>query len=187
MREEGGNSNDGGDPQRIKRAAVVSYDYDSDPRWSDCWSNILIPPTRCQDPKSLSTSSANSTRDSSSLASARQRLPPLDAVSHHRIKLMLVEFAYVVFSSSKLRSRSVNSGSRPGLGPVSGPDPRKTWVSGLDRAPSPGPGRLGRSHIGPSPAQQGTWPYLFGPTQGSTVNSLTVDPARTRPSPMVKI
>lgn len=46
MREEGGGggSSDGGDPQRIKRAAAASYDYDGDPRWSDYWSNVLIPP-----------------------------------------------------------------------------------------------------------------------------------------------
>ncbi|ONK81341.1 uncharacterized protein A4U43_C01F27990 [Asparagus officinalis] len=34
----------GVDPQRIKRIAAAAYDYEIDPRWSDYWSNILIPP-----------------------------------------------------------------------------------------------------------------------------------------------
>ncbi|XP_010262257.1 PREDICTED: uncharacterized protein LOC104600817 isoform X2 [Nelumbo nucifera] len=34
----------GEDPQRSKRIAAVSYDYENDPRWADYWSNILIPP-----------------------------------------------------------------------------------------------------------------------------------------------
>ncbi|XP_068637976.1 uncharacterized protein [Aristolochia californica] len=34
----------GEDPQRIKKIAAASYDYESDPRWADYWSNILIPP-----------------------------------------------------------------------------------------------------------------------------------------------
>ncbi|RWR93942.1 transmembrane protein 33 [Cinnamomum micranthum f. kanehirae] len=32
------------DPQQIKKIAAASYDYESDPRWADYWSNILIPP-----------------------------------------------------------------------------------------------------------------------------------------------
>ncbi|XP_010265343.1 PREDICTED: transmembrane protein 33 homolog [Nelumbo nucifera] len=34
----------GEDPQRLKRIAAASYDYENDPRWADYWSNILIPP-----------------------------------------------------------------------------------------------------------------------------------------------
>ncbi|XP_068641272.1 uncharacterized protein [Aristolochia californica] len=34
----------GEDRQRIKKIAAASYDYESDPRWADYWSNILIPP-----------------------------------------------------------------------------------------------------------------------------------------------
>ncbi|KAE9595235.1 putative TMEM33/Pom33 family protein [Lupinus albus] len=30
--------------QKLKRVAASSYDYENDPRWSDYWSNILIPP-----------------------------------------------------------------------------------------------------------------------------------------------
>ncbi|CAL9196437.1 unnamed protein product [Musa hybrid cultivar] len=33
-----------GDPQRLKTTAAAAYDYDNDPRWAECWSNILIPP-----------------------------------------------------------------------------------------------------------------------------------------------
>ncbi|KAL6006941.1 hypothetical protein ACLOJK_032437 [Asimina triloba] len=36
----------GDDPQRLKKIAAESYDYDSDPRWADYWSNILIPPEK---------------------------------------------------------------------------------------------------------------------------------------------
>ena len=32
------------DPQRLKRIAADSYDYDNDSRWPDYWSNVLIPP-----------------------------------------------------------------------------------------------------------------------------------------------
>ncbi|XP_042379109.1 uncharacterized protein LOC121971759 [Zingiber officinale] len=32
------------DPQRLKRIAASSYDYEGDPRWAEYWSNILIPP-----------------------------------------------------------------------------------------------------------------------------------------------
>lgn len=32
------------DPQRLKRIAADSYDYDKDSRWPDYWSNVLIPP-----------------------------------------------------------------------------------------------------------------------------------------------
>ncbi|KAG9450025.1 hypothetical protein H6P81_009990 [Aristolochia fimbriata] len=34
----------GEDPQRIKKIAAASFDYEGDPRWADYWSNILIPP-----------------------------------------------------------------------------------------------------------------------------------------------
>lgn len=30
--------------QRSKRGAAAAYDYENDPRWSDYWSNVLIPP-----------------------------------------------------------------------------------------------------------------------------------------------
>eukprot|EP00262_Sarcandra_glabra_P021104 TRINITY_DN871_c0_g1_i1.p1 TRINITY_DN871_c0_g1~~TRINITY_DN871_c0_g1_i1.p1 ORF type:complete len:338 (+),score=20.83 TRINITY_DN871_c0_g1_i1:158-1171(+) len=36
----------GEDPQRIKKIAASSYDYESDSRWADYWSNILIPPNK---------------------------------------------------------------------------------------------------------------------------------------------
>ncbi|KAJ6792836.1 uncharacterized protein M6B38_140350 [Iris pallida] len=40
-----GEENDGGgDEQRLKRMAAAAYEYESDPRWSEYWSNILIPP-----------------------------------------------------------------------------------------------------------------------------------------------
>lgn len=32
------------DPQKLKKIAAASYDYENDPRWADYWSNILIPP-----------------------------------------------------------------------------------------------------------------------------------------------
>nr|AFK40228.1 unknown [Medicago truncatula] len=32
------------DPQKLKRLAADSYDYDSDSRWPDYWNNVLIPP-----------------------------------------------------------------------------------------------------------------------------------------------
>lgn len=32
------------DPQKLKRIAASSYDYENDSRWADYWSNILIPP-----------------------------------------------------------------------------------------------------------------------------------------------
>ncbi|KAJ0558240.1 putative TMEM33/Pom33 family protein [Helianthus annuus] len=32
------------DPQKMKNISAAAYDYDNDPRWSDYWSNILIPP-----------------------------------------------------------------------------------------------------------------------------------------------
>lgn len=35
---------DQSDPQKLKKIAATAYDYDSDPRWADYWSNILIPP-----------------------------------------------------------------------------------------------------------------------------------------------
>ncbi|XP_077220607.1 uncharacterized protein LOC143854491 [Tasmannia lanceolata] len=34
----------GEDPQRIKKIAASSYDYENDSRWADYWSNILVPP-----------------------------------------------------------------------------------------------------------------------------------------------
>ncbi|KAI9127920.1 hypothetical protein K1719_000913 [Acacia pycnantha] len=34
----------GDDPQKLKRIAAASYDYDNDPRWADYWSNVLVPP-----------------------------------------------------------------------------------------------------------------------------------------------
>ncbi|OVA07644.1 Uncharacterized protein family UPF0121 [Macleaya cordata] len=34
----------GEDPQRLKKVAAASYDYENDSRWADYWSNILIPP-----------------------------------------------------------------------------------------------------------------------------------------------
>lgn len=42
MGEENGGGGD--EQQRMKRLAAASYDYSSDPRWSEYWSNILIPP-----------------------------------------------------------------------------------------------------------------------------------------------
>lgn len=30
--------------QKLKKIAASSYDYENDPKWSDYWSNILIPP-----------------------------------------------------------------------------------------------------------------------------------------------
>ncbi|KAL9152046.1 hypothetical protein ABFS82_11G093000 [Erythranthe guttata] len=41
MSGEGGG---GEDPQKLKRIAAAAYDYDMDARWSDYWSNVLIPP-----------------------------------------------------------------------------------------------------------------------------------------------
>ncbi|KAK7381125.1 hypothetical protein VNO78_33650 [Psophocarpus tetragonolobus] len=32
------------DPQKLKRIAADSYDYDHDSRWPDYWNNVLIPP-----------------------------------------------------------------------------------------------------------------------------------------------
>ncbi|KAJ1412798.1 hypothetical protein SESBI_20235, partial [Sesbania bispinosa] len=32
------------DPQKLKRIAADSYDYDNDSRWPDYWANVLIPP-----------------------------------------------------------------------------------------------------------------------------------------------
>lgn len=40
----------GEDPQRIKKIAAASYDYEGDPRWADYWSNILIPPHMASSP-----------------------------------------------------------------------------------------------------------------------------------------
>ncbi|GER35726.1 hypothetical protein STAS_12033 [Striga asiatica] len=37
-------SGEGEDLQKVKQAAAAAYDYDSDPRWADYWSNVLIPP-----------------------------------------------------------------------------------------------------------------------------------------------
>ncbi|OAY75261.1 uncharacterized protein LOC109717657 [Ananas comosus] len=35
-----------GDAQRIKRIAAGAYDYESDPRWAEYWSNVLVPPNK---------------------------------------------------------------------------------------------------------------------------------------------
>ncbi|XP_073525588.1 uncharacterized protein [Phyllobates terribilis] len=35
---------DADESQRLKRIAAAAYDYDNDSRWSDYWSNILMPP-----------------------------------------------------------------------------------------------------------------------------------------------
>ncbi|XP_028556408.1 uncharacterized protein LOC110115017 isoform X2 [Dendrobium catenatum] len=32
------------DPQKMKRIAAAAYDYELDPRWTEYWSNVLIPP-----------------------------------------------------------------------------------------------------------------------------------------------
>lgn len=32
------------DPQKLKKLAADSYDYDADSRWPDYWANVLIPP-----------------------------------------------------------------------------------------------------------------------------------------------
>ncbi|KAI7750572.1 hypothetical protein M8C21_022481 [Ambrosia artemisiifolia] len=32
------------DPQKIKKRSAAAYDYDKDPRWSNYWSNVLMPP-----------------------------------------------------------------------------------------------------------------------------------------------
>ncbi|GAA0168199.1 winged helix/forkhead transcription factor [Lithospermum erythrorhizon] len=34
----------GSDPQKVKKIAAASYDYETDPKWTDYWSNVLIPP-----------------------------------------------------------------------------------------------------------------------------------------------
>ncbi|CAN8269762.1 unnamed protein product [Cochlearia groenlandica] len=34
----------GEDSQRLKKIAATAYDYDNDARWSEYWSNVLIPP-----------------------------------------------------------------------------------------------------------------------------------------------
>ncbi|XP_043716540.1 transmembrane protein 33 homolog [Telopea speciosissima] len=39
------------DPQRLKKIAASSYDYDNDSRWADYWSNILIPPHMASRPE----------------------------------------------------------------------------------------------------------------------------------------
>ncbi|CAN0916287.1 hypothetical protein LINGRAHAP2_LOCUS29639 [Linum grandiflorum] len=35
---------EGEDPQKLKKVAAATYDYENDSRWADYWSNILIPP-----------------------------------------------------------------------------------------------------------------------------------------------
>lgn len=35
---------EGEDPQKLKRIAAAAYDYESDTRWADYWSNVLLPP-----------------------------------------------------------------------------------------------------------------------------------------------
>ncbi|KAJ6845436.1 uncharacterized protein M6B38_286935 [Iris pallida] len=39
-----GEENSGDPQQQTKRMAAAAYDYSSDPRWSEYWSNVLIPP-----------------------------------------------------------------------------------------------------------------------------------------------
>ncbi|KAF3443934.1 hypothetical protein FNV43_RR13624 [Rhamnella rubrinervis] len=34
------------DPQKLKKIAAASYDYENDPRWESYWANILIPPSK---------------------------------------------------------------------------------------------------------------------------------------------
>ncbi|CAN6922659.1 unnamed protein product, partial [Brassica oleracea] len=41
----------GDDPQRLKKIAAAAYDYDNDARWTDYWSNILIPPHMASRPE----------------------------------------------------------------------------------------------------------------------------------------
>ncbi|KAF8096857.1 hypothetical protein N665_0299s0019 [Sinapis alba] len=41
----------GEDPQRLKKIAAAAYDYDNDARWTDYWSNILIPPHMASRPE----------------------------------------------------------------------------------------------------------------------------------------
>eukprot|EP00250_Pteridium_aquilinum_P026547 c33174_g1_i1 orf=66-1076(+) len=36
----------GEDAQHLKKAAALAYDYESDPRWSEYWSNVLVPDNR---------------------------------------------------------------------------------------------------------------------------------------------
>lgn len=36
----------GEDAQHLKKAAALGYDYESDPRWSEYWSNVLVPDNR---------------------------------------------------------------------------------------------------------------------------------------------
>ncbi|CAI9763336.1 unnamed protein product [Fraxinus pennsylvanica] len=35
---------EGEDTQKLKRMAAAAYDYNTDPRWADYWSNVLVPP-----------------------------------------------------------------------------------------------------------------------------------------------
>eukprot|EP00252_Welwitschia_mirabilis_P011467 TRINITY_DN25721_c0_g1_i1.p1 TRINITY_DN25721_c0_g1~~TRINITY_DN25721_c0_g1_i1.p1 ORF type:complete len:341 (+),score=30.07 TRINITY_DN25721_c0_g1_i1:251-1273(+) len=39
------------DPQMMKKIAAAAYDYENDPRWSEYWSNILIPPQMASRPE----------------------------------------------------------------------------------------------------------------------------------------
>nr|CAB3464286.1 unnamed protein product [Digitaria exilis] len=39
-----------GAEQEQKRAAAAAYDYDGDARWSDYWSNVLVPPNLASRP-----------------------------------------------------------------------------------------------------------------------------------------
>ncbi|GAA0140727.1 winged helix/forkhead transcription factor [Lithospermum erythrorhizon] len=34
----------GEDPQKLKKMSAAAYDYSDDPRWTEYWSNVLIPP-----------------------------------------------------------------------------------------------------------------------------------------------
>ncbi|CAN7075947.1 hypothetical protein Bca4012_091561 [Brassica carinata] len=88
----------GDDPQRLKKIAAAAYDYDNDARWTDYWSNILIPPhmasrpevvehykrkfyQRYMDPDLVvepmsSTSSSQSARPSATPANANEQQAP---------------------------------------------------------------------------------------------------------------
>ncbi|XP_042478189.1 transmembrane protein 33 homolog [Macadamia integrifolia] len=96
------------DPQRLKKIAAASYDYDNDPRWAEYWSNILIPPHMASSPDVVeyfkrkfyqryidpdlvvepmsSSSSSQSTRPSatSSASSATEQAGPRNAGSTTR-------------------------------------------------------------------------------------------------------
>ncbi|KAL2335305.1 hypothetical protein Fmac_016518 [Flemingia macrophylla] len=82
------------DPQKLKRLAADSYDYDNDSRWPNYWNNVLIPPN----------------------LSSRT-----DVVSHYKHKFyqryidpdLVVEPIYVGGSSSQPAHSSATSSSPP--------------------------------------------------------------------------